>query len=251
MNAVKTEFAEAAERHLDDVHAYLVYLTGDRATAEELTAETFARALERWHRFDARRAGPRTWLCQLARSTALDHFRAEARRRRREGRYAAAEPSEAAQVFGEGLSPELEARARPALGGRARGRRAARRARARRRGRRARARDQRDGVLDAAQPRPAEAGEGGERRCRRLSSSVTSISWRRSCAPRGPWPRRRCVSAWPHSARPSPPSRAGRSTGRRADWCSGSRQRRCSRRWSPPASLGTQVPGNSTPRARL
>jgi RNA polymerase sigma-70 factor (ECF subfamily) len=110
MNAVKTEFAEAAERHLDDVHAYLVYLTGDRATAEELTAETFARALERWHRFDPRRAGPRTWLCQLARSTALDHFRAEARRHRREGRYAAAVPGgDAQQVFGEGLSPELEA----------------------------------------------------------------------------------------------------------------------------------------------
>jgi DNA-directed RNA polymerase specialized sigma24 family protein len=109
IDAVKTEFAEAAERHLDDVHAYLVYLTGDRAAAEELTAETFARALERWHRFDGRRAGPRTWLCQLARSTALDHFRAEARRRRREGRYAAVESSEAAQVFGEGLSPELEA----------------------------------------------------------------------------------------------------------------------------------------------
>ena len=85
MDAVKTEFAEAAERHLDDVHAYLVYLTGDRATAEELTAETFARALERWHRFDPRRAGPRTWLCQLARSTALDHFRAEARRRTARG----------------------------------------------------------------------------------------------------------------------------------------------------------------------
>jgi RNA polymerase sigma factor (sigma-70 family) len=109
MNAVKTEFSEAAERHLDDVHGYLVYLTGDRATAEELTAETFARALERWHRFDPRRGGPRTWLCQLARSTALGHFRAEARRRRRESRYAEVEPAEAAQVFGEGLSPELDA----------------------------------------------------------------------------------------------------------------------------------------------
>src|SRR6478672_9959253 len=72
MDAVKTEFAEAAESHLDDVHAYLVFLTGDRATAEELTAETFARALERWHRFDARRAGPRTWLCQLARLSAAE-----------------------------------------------------------------------------------------------------------------------------------------------------------------------------------
>ena len=74
------DFAEAATRHLDDVHAFLVYLTGDRAVAEDLTAETFARALERWHRFDPRRGGPRTWLCQLARSTALDHFRSEERR---------------------------------------------------------------------------------------------------------------------------------------------------------------------------
>ena len=103
------DFAEAAKRHLDDVHAFLVYLTGDRAVAEDLTAETFARALERWHRYDPRRGGARTWLCQLARSTALDHFRAEDRRRRREGRYAVAELRESAEpVFGEGLSPALE-----------------------------------------------------------------------------------------------------------------------------------------------
>jgi len=102
-------FAEAAKRHLDDVHAFLVYLTRDRAVAEDLTAETFARALERWHRYDPRRGEPRTWLCQLARSTALDHFRAEDRRRRREGRYAVAELRESAEpVFGEGLSPALE-----------------------------------------------------------------------------------------------------------------------------------------------
>jgi RNA polymerase sigma-70 factor (ECF subfamily) len=109
IDAVKTEFAEAAERHLDDVHAFLVYLTGDRTVAEDLTAETFARALERWRRFDPRRGSARAWLCQLARSTALDHFRAEDRRRRREGRFAAVEQrDDAGPVFGEGLSPELE-----------------------------------------------------------------------------------------------------------------------------------------------
>ena len=103
------DFAEAAKRHLDDVHAFLVYLTGDRAVAEDLTAETFARALERWHRYDPSRGGARTWLCQVARSAALDHFRAEDRRRRREGRYAVAELRESAEpVFGEGLSPTLE-----------------------------------------------------------------------------------------------------------------------------------------------
>jgi RNA polymerase sigma-70 factor (ECF subfamily) len=103
------DFAEAARRHLDDVHAFLVYLTGDRAVAEDLTAETFAKALERWHRFDPRRGAVGTWLCQLARSTALDHFRSEERRRRREGRYAVAGMCESVEpVFGEGLSPELE-----------------------------------------------------------------------------------------------------------------------------------------------
>jgi RNA polymerase sigma-70 factor (ECF subfamily) len=103
------DFAEAAERHLDDVHAFLVYLTGDRNMAEELTAETFARALERWRRFDPRRGTARTWLCQLARSTALDHFRAEERRRRREGRYALEARMSEESVFGDGLSPALEA----------------------------------------------------------------------------------------------------------------------------------------------
>jgi RNA polymerase sigma-70 factor (ECF subfamily) len=103
------DFAEAAERHLDDVHAFLVYLTGDRNVAEELTAETFARALERWRRFDPRRGSARTWLCQLARSTALDYFRAEERRRRRESRYALGRRESEEAAFGVGLSPELEA----------------------------------------------------------------------------------------------------------------------------------------------
>jgi RNA polymerase sigma-70 factor (ECF subfamily) len=109
MDAVNSEFAQVAQQHLDDVFAFLVYLTGDRTLADDLTAETFARALERWRRFDPTRGSARAWLCQLARSAALDHFRAEERRRRREGRYAADEPrDDAGPVFGEGLSPELE-----------------------------------------------------------------------------------------------------------------------------------------------
>jgi RNA polymerase sigma-70 factor, ECF subfamily len=107
--AEPTSFAAIAEQHLDDVLAYLVYLTADHSLAEDLTVETFERALRRWKRFDPRRGGARTWLCQLARSAALDHFRAEDRRRRREDRYAVRELREVAQPsFGEGLSVELE-----------------------------------------------------------------------------------------------------------------------------------------------
>lgn len=109
MTAEHQSFAAIAEHHLDDVHGYLVYLTGDRHLAEDLTVETFERALRRWKRFDPRRGTARTWLCQLARSVALDHFRAESRRLRREDRYAVRELREvAAPSFGEGLSLELE-----------------------------------------------------------------------------------------------------------------------------------------------
>jgi RNA polymerase sigma factor (sigma-70 family) len=109
VSAEQQSFAAIAEQHLDDVHAYLVYLTADRTLSEDLTVETFERALRRWRGFDPRRGGVRTWLCQLARSAALDHFRAEERRRRREDRYAVCELREVAPPsVGEGLSAELE-----------------------------------------------------------------------------------------------------------------------------------------------
>jgi RNA polymerase sigma factor (sigma-70 family) len=105
--AWSASFAATAEEHLDDVYGYLVYLTRDRTLAEDLTADTFEKALRAWRRFDASRGSARTWLCQIARTTALDWFRAEERRRRREERAAVPERVDEAAFLG--LSPELEA----------------------------------------------------------------------------------------------------------------------------------------------
>jgi RNA polymerase sigma-70 factor (ECF subfamily) len=102
-----TSFAQAAERHLDDVYGYLAWFTGDRFAAEDLAAETFERALRLWHRYDPKRGSARTWLCQVARTVALDHFRSERRRVRREE--LAAVPERFEERLAEGLSPELEA----------------------------------------------------------------------------------------------------------------------------------------------
>ena len=99
-------FADAAETHLDDVFGYLAWFTGDRFVAEDLTGETFERALRLWHRFDAKRGSERTWLCQISRTVALDHFRSERRRTRRE--QLAAVPERIDERVAEGLSPELE-----------------------------------------------------------------------------------------------------------------------------------------------
>src|SRR5436305_12749439 len=84
----RPSFSAVAESELDRVHRYLLFLTGNRAVAEDLTGETFEKAFRSWRRFDPRRGTPRAWLCRIARSTAHDHFRAEERRRRREERYA-------------------------------------------------------------------------------------------------------------------------------------------------------------------
>src|SRR5947208_9670088 len=84
----RPSFAAVAEAELDAVHRYLLFLTGNRSLAEDLAGETFEKAFRTWRRFDPRRGSARTWLCQIARSTALDHFRAEERRRRREERFA-------------------------------------------------------------------------------------------------------------------------------------------------------------------
>lgn len=99
--------ADAAEAHLDDVLGYLLYLTRDRETAEDLASSTFEKALKLWGRFDPARGTARTWLLGIARTTALDWFRAESRRRKREE--AAALPERVDEVFVEGLSPALEA----------------------------------------------------------------------------------------------------------------------------------------------
>jgi RNA polymerase sigma-70 factor (ECF subfamily) len=99
-------FPEAAEAHLDDVYGYLAWFTSDRFAAEDLTAETFARALRLWHRFDPGRGSARTWLCQVARTVALDHIRSERRRMRRE--QLAAPFDRVEEPFAEGLSPDLE-----------------------------------------------------------------------------------------------------------------------------------------------
>jgi RNA polymerase sigma-70 factor, ECF subfamily len=110
----RPSFASIAESELDAVHRYLLFLTGDRTVAEDLTGETFEKAFRSWRRFDPRRGTPRAWLCRIARSSALDHFRSEERRRRREDRYAQQQPESTEDAIGPGPLESAVARLSPA-----------------------------------------------------------------------------------------------------------------------------------------
>jgi len=99
-------FDDVVAAELDAVYGYLVYLTGDRTAAEDLAAETFEKAFRTWRRFDPRRSSPRTWLCRIAHNVAVDWFRAEARRRRREDVYM--RDRDSVDELGDGLPGAVE-----------------------------------------------------------------------------------------------------------------------------------------------
>src|SRR2546423_13745149 len=84
LGLARPSFASVAESELDAVHRYLLFLTGNRAVAEDLTGETFEKAFRAWRRFDPRRGTPRGWLCRRARRTPPRPPQAEGRRRRRQ-----------------------------------------------------------------------------------------------------------------------------------------------------------------------
>jgi RNA polymerase sigma-70 factor (ECF subfamily) len=89
VSSSRPTFAQAAEANLDAVYRYLRQLTGNPHLAEDLTSETFERALRVWSRYDPARGPALPWLVTIARRIALDHFRSDTRRRGRELRAAA------------------------------------------------------------------------------------------------------------------------------------------------------------------
>ena len=78
------DFEEIYRRHFADVYRYALALSRDEATAEEVTQETFFRALETIDSFRGE-CQLRVWLCQIARNQYLSLCR-ENRRRGEPGR---------------------------------------------------------------------------------------------------------------------------------------------------------------------
>jgi len=102
----RAAFQAEALQHLDAVYRYAYALTRDRSEAEDLTQDTFLRALRHWDQF---RPGTnaRAWLFTICRNLFL---------RQRERR-AREEPTEAAAL--DGLASATQAFASPPDGGRA------------------------------------------------------------------------------------------------------------------------------------
>jgi RNA polymerase sigma factor (sigma-70 family) len=66
--------------YLPKVYNYICYRVGDSATAEDLTAEVFERALSRWHTYQAEKGAFSTWIFTIAHNLVANHARARKRR---------------------------------------------------------------------------------------------------------------------------------------------------------------------------
>lgn len=69
------DFEELYVRYLKGIYAFIFYRTMDRSTAEDLTSQTFLKALEHIGSYDRNKGAFSTWLYRIARNTVHDHFR--------------------------------------------------------------------------------------------------------------------------------------------------------------------------------
>ncbi|MGK4581468.1 ECF subfamily RNA polymerase sigma factor, BldN family [Kitasatospora sp. HPMI-4] len=74
-NGESEAFGRLYDHYADTVYRYIYYRVGSRATAEDLTSETFLRALRRIGTFTWQGRDFGAWLVTIARNLVADHFK--------------------------------------------------------------------------------------------------------------------------------------------------------------------------------
>lgn len=65
------------DEYSESIFRYIHYKTYHRETAEDLTSQTFLKALEKWEQYDRRKGPVSPWLYGIARNLVTDHFRSK------------------------------------------------------------------------------------------------------------------------------------------------------------------------------
>lgn len=79
-------FHRLYEKYHQDVFAFLIYMTRERALAEDLMHEVYVRVLRAYKGFKGD-STEKTWLFSIAKNVAIDHFRKQSTRRKHQADY--------------------------------------------------------------------------------------------------------------------------------------------------------------------
>lgn len=71
----KERFGVLYDLYIKQVYGFIYQKTWHRETAEDLTSQTFVKALKNIGQFNADKASFKTWLYTIARNTVIDHYR--------------------------------------------------------------------------------------------------------------------------------------------------------------------------------
>ncbi len=73
--AQDSDFADIYDEHVWRVFGFFAYRLERRADAEDLTQQTFERAVRAWGRYDPAKGAIGTWLLAIAQNLLIDHHR--------------------------------------------------------------------------------------------------------------------------------------------------------------------------------
>jgi len=68
-------FGQLYDKYIRKIYDFIYYKTHHRQTAEDLTSQTFLKALQALQRFDLAKGSFQAWLYQIARNTVIDYYR--------------------------------------------------------------------------------------------------------------------------------------------------------------------------------
>lgn len=68
-------FGQLYDKYIKKIYDFIYYKTHHKQTAEDLTSDTFFKALSKINSFDATKGTFQAWLYQIARNTVIDHYR--------------------------------------------------------------------------------------------------------------------------------------------------------------------------------
>lgn len=74
-NGETESFGEIYELFTQKIYAFIFYKTFHRETAEDLTSQTFTRALEKIQSFDSQKGSFNSWIYAIARNSVVDFYR--------------------------------------------------------------------------------------------------------------------------------------------------------------------------------